>query len=108
MRGPRPKGAPTVDDLLNSPINHIAFIANVNVQNATGWWAPGANNTGGCGQDQTYELPFGYKGYNASTEEASLPEFKSNLQRLHSNGVTITLTLGSWCTQLPVTKQAKQ
>ena len=98
-------GQPTVDDLLNTPINHIAFIANVNVQNATGWWAPGANNTGGCGQDQTYELPFGYKGYNASTEEASLPEFKSNLQRLHSNGVTITLTLGSWCTQLPVTQK---
>jgi hypothetical protein len=100
-------GAVTVDDLLNTPINHIAFIANVNVQNATGWWAPGANNTGGCGQDQTYELPFGYRGYNKSTEEASLPEFKSNLQRLHSNGVTVTLTLGSWCTQLPINKSAE-
>ena len=44
-------GQPTVDDLMNTPINHIAFIANINVQNATGWWAPGANNTGGCGQD---------------------------------------------------------
>jgi hypothetical protein len=29
-----------------------------------GWWAPGANNTGGCGQEQTFELPFGYRGYN--------------------------------------------
>merc|ERR1719238_2684312 len=101
------KGQPTVDDLLNTPINHIAFIANINVQNATGWWAPGANNTGGCGQDQTYELPFGYNGRNESTEAKSLPIFKSNLEKLHSNGVTITLTLGSWCTQLPINKSAE-
>ena len=73
-------GRVTVDDLLNTPINHIAFIANINVENATGWWGPGANNTHGCGQEQTYELPFGYRGYNASTEAASLPEFQHNLQ----------------------------
>jgi hypothetical protein len=98
-------GQPTVDDLLNTPINHIAFIANVDVNASTGWWAPGANNTGGCGQLQTYELPFGYRGYNSSTEQASLPEFQANLRKLHSNGVTITLTLGSWCTELPISSK---
>ena len=96
------KGEVTAEDLLNSPINHIAFIANVDVNQSTGWWAPGANNTGGCGQEQTFELPFGYRGYNKSAEAASLPTFQGNLRKLHSNGVTITLTLGSWCTELPI------
>jgi hypothetical protein len=95
-------GAPTVDDLLNTPMNQLSFIANVNVNQSTNWWAPGANNTGGCGQLQTYELPFGYDGTNKSTEAASLPIFHSNLKRIHESGITTTLTLGSWCTQLPV------
>jgi len=95
-------GAPTADDLLNTAINHISFIANVNVNQSTGWWQPGVNDTGGCGQDQTYQLPFGYDGTNKSTEAASLPEFQGNLKRLHDSGMTVTLTLGSWCTQLPV------
>jgi hypothetical protein len=92
-------GAPTVDDLLNTAINHISFIANVNINASTGWWAPGRNDTAGCGQDQTYELPFGY---DKRREEASLPEFQANVKRLHDSGMTVTLTLGSWCTQLPV------
>jgi hypothetical protein len=97
-------GEVTAEDLLNSPINHIAFIANVYVNQSTGWWAPGRNNTGGCGKSQTFELPFGYRGNNNSTEAASLPTFQGNLRKLHSNGVTMTLTLGSWCTQSPSTK----
>merc|ERR1719359_2745162 len=35
-------------------------------------------------------------------EEKSLPIFHSNLKKIHDSGVTLTLTLGSWCTQLPV------
>merc|ERR1719456_1724742 len=95
-------GAPTVEDLLNTAVNQISFIANVNVNQSTNWWKPGVNDTGGCGQDQTYQLPFGYDGTNATTEKASLPEFQANLKKLHDSGMTITLTLGSWCTQLPV------
>jgi len=95
-------GQPTVDDVLNTAVNHISFIANVNVNQSTNWWAPGENNTKGCGQLQTYELPFGYNARNKSTEAASLPTFHSNLKRLHDADLTITLTLGSWCTQLPV------
>ena len=45
--------------LLNTPVNHITFLANVNVENATEWFTPGKNNTDGCGQLQTWELPFG-------------------------------------------------
>merc|ERR1719456_1655898 len=95
-------GAPTVEDLMNTAVNQISFIANVNVNQSTGWWAPGVNNTGGCGQLQTMELPFGYDARTKSSEEASLPEFQANLKKLHDTGITITLTLGSWCTQLPV------
>lgn len=93
-----PDGQVTVDMLLNTPVNHITFIANVNVENASNWFQPGLNNTDGCGQLQTWELPFGFQG-NATT---SLPTFQANLQRLHSSGITITLTMGSWCTQFPV------
>jgi len=95
-------GQPTVEDVLNTPMNQLSFIANVNVNQSTNWWAPGANNTHGCGQLQTFELPFGYSALNKSTEEASLPIFHSNLKKLHDSGITITLTLGSWCTQLPI------
>merc|ERR1719456_2027689 len=98
-------GAPTVEDLLNTAVNQISFIANVNVNQSTGWWAPGVNNTGGCGQLQTRNLPFGYDGTNKSTEQASLPIFHANLKKLHDTGLTLTLTMGSWCTQLPVKKQ---
>ena len=43
-------------------------------------------------------MPFGFKAN--STDGNS--EFKSNLKQLHESGMTITLTLASWCTQLPV------
>jgi len=95
-------GQPTVEDTLNSAVNQISFIANVNVNQSTNWWAPGANNTHGCGQLQTFELPYGYNAMNKSTEEKSLPLFHSNLKKLHDSGITLTLTLGSWCTQLPI------
>jgi len=94
-----PEGQVTVETLLNTPVNHVTFIANVNVENATHWFTPGANNTDGCGQLQTWELPFGFSGHNATT---SLPIFQKNLQQLHQNGITITLTMGSWCTQFPI------
>merc|ERR550514_480579 len=83
-------GGPTVEDLLNTAVNQISFIANVNANTSTGWWRPGVNNTGGCGQDQTKELPFGYDGTNKSTEAASLPIFQANLNKLHDSGITIT------------------
>jgi len=95
-------GQPTVEDVLNTAVNQLSFIANVNVNQSTNWWAPGANNTAGCGQLQTFELPFGYNAINKSMEQQSLPIFHSNLKKIHESGVTITLTLGSWCTQLPV------
>jgi len=88
----------TVQDVLNTPVNHITFIANVHVLNASHWFNPGENNTDGCGQLQTWELPFGYSGKNASE---SLPTFQANLQKLHAAGITVTLTMGSWCTSFP-------
>jgi hypothetical protein len=67
------------------------------------------NNTGGCGQYQTYEIPFGYeckrphdKPHGECDDSESLEVFHGNLKKLHDTGMTITLTLGSWCTQLPV------
>jgi hypothetical protein len=92
-----PKGASTVAQVLNTPVNHITFIANINVEKPSQWFVPGQNNTDGCGQRQTDGLPFGY---GNTTEEKT--EFKKNLATLHKSGVTITLTLASWCTQLPV------
>jgi hypothetical protein len=100
----------TADDLLNTPVNHIAFILNVDVGNSSdGWFQPGLNNTGGCGQYQTYEIPFGYEckrpdgqPHGDCDDSASLSTFQGNLKKLHDADITITLTLGSWCTQLPV------
>jgi hypothetical protein len=94
-----PAGQPTVDMVLNTPINHITFIANIDVETPSEWFKPGKNNTGGCGQKQTNDLPFGFKANSTDSNT----EFKSNLQKLHQSGMTITLTLASWCTQLPVT-----
>jgi len=94
-----PEGQVTVRDVLNTPVNHITFIANVHVANSSHWFSPGENNTDGCGQLQTWELPFGFSGQNAS---ASIPQFEANLRQMHSEGITITLTMGSWCTSFPV------
>ena len=58
------------------------------------------NNTEGCGQRQTNDLPFGFKSNDTITTDL----FKRNLKKMHDAGVTITLTLASWCTQLPVLK----
>lgn len=80
----------TVRDVLNTPVNHITFIANVHVKNSSHWFSPGENNTDGCGQLQTWELPFGFSGKNASE---SLPTFMANLRQLHASGITITLTM---------------
>jgi len=91
------KGALTVDQVLSTPVNQLAFIANVNVDKADGWFNPGANNTNGCGQMQTWNLPFGYKG-----KSSDLSEFHANLQKIHAAGTTITLTMGSWCTSFPI------
>jgi hypothetical protein len=113
-----PHGAVTTEDLLNTPVNHLAFIANIDVTNkSTGWFAPGRNNTGGCGQYQTYELPFGYEckcGNKPAWQCAedcddskSLPKFHDNLKKLKDSGVTLTLTLGSWCSELPVKEENK-
>jgi len=104
-----PDGMVKAEDLLNTPVNHIAFILNVDLENSTEWFAPGKNNTGGCGQYQTYEIPFGYeckrpdgKPHGECDDSASLDKFQANLKMLHDTGMTITLTLGSWCTELPV------
>ena len=97
-----PDGQVTTETLLQTPVNHVTFIANVDVEDPTHWFSPGKNNTNGCGQLQTWELPFGFSGHNATT---SLPKFKENLRKLHSNGLTVTLTMGSWCTQFPINPQ---
>jgi len=94
-----PEGQVTVRDVLNTPVNHITFIANVHVENSSHWFSPGENNTDGCGQLQTWELPFGFSGQNASE---SLPTFQANLKQLKAAGITVTLTMGSWCTSFPV------
>merc|ERR1711966_614105 len=65
------------------------------------WFRPGHNNTDGCGQKQTWELPFGFEG-NSTT---ALPVFQKNLKLLHENGVTVTMTMGSWCTSFPVAQE---
>jgi hypothetical protein len=93
------KGAATVTQVLNTPVNQLSFIANVNVEKPSAWFVPGANNTNGCGQMQTWDLPFGFDG-----KSSQVLEFHQNLQKLHSNGITITLTMGSWCTQFPIKK----
>ena len=59
----------------------------------------GKNNTEGCGQLQTWELPFGFNGHDKAN---ATQHFKTNLKKIHDSGVAITLTMGSWCTQLPV------
>jgi hypothetical protein len=92
-----PEGQPTVDNVLNTPVNHLTFIANVNVEKPTEWFVPGQNNTDGCGQRQTNRLPFGY-----DVNKTDQSEFHANLKKMHNAGITITLTLASWCTQLPV------
>ena len=45
------------------------------------------------------ELPFGF---NGTDKDKALTTFQTNLKTLHEAGVTVTLTMGSWCTQLPV------
>jgi len=94
------EGAMTVEDVLNTPTNHISMISNMYVNQSQDWFKPGANNSGGCGQKETLGLPFGFNGSN--TDPASYAPFIANLSKLHSNGVAITLTMGSWCTQFPV------
>jgi hypothetical protein len=93
-----PEGQVTVDQLLATPVNQISFIANVLVNKSTDWFKPGINDTDGCGQMQTVELPFGFNG----TKPGGSPEFAENLGKLKANGVTTTLTMGSWCTSFPV------
>lgn len=95
------EGQVTAEGLLDTPVNVISMIANVLVNASTGWFRPGQNNTNGCGQMQTWELPFGFDG-NATT---SLPTFQKNLKMLHEGGKTICLTMGSWCTSFPVTQE---
>jgi hypothetical protein len=105
-----PDGLVTAEDLLSTPVNQVAFILNVDITGKpSGWFAPGKNNTGGCGQYQTYEIPFGYEcarpagqPHGQCDDSASLPKFQANLKKMHDAGMTITLTLGSWCTELPV------
>ena len=96
------EGQVSADELLNTPVNQLAFIANVDVENASKWFVPGKNNTEGCSQKQTNDLPFGYKGNNT---DGSIQKFQKELGRLHQAGVTLTLTMGSWCTQFPITKE---
>jgi len=96
--------SPTVEQTLNTPVNQIAFIANVNVEEPTAWFVPGKNNTNGCGQRQTWNLPYGFKADQKTgvVDQQALQEFKGNLQKLHQSGITLTLTMGSWCTQFPI------
>jgi len=93
-----PKGKVTAEGVLNTPVNMVSFIANVLIDQPSEWFRPGHNNTDGCGQKQTWELPFGFEG-NSTT---ALPAFHKNLKLLHENGVTCTMTMGSWCTSFPV------
>lgn len=75
------------------------MIANIQVRQPTNWFNPGHNDTNGCGQAQTWHLPFGFDGKDPSQ---SVPGFVQNLTRLKNEGVTVTLTLASWCTFFPV------
>jgi len=92
------EGQVTVENLMNTPVNQVAFIANVDIEQPDKWFKPGKNNTNGCGQKQTWDLPFGYKGNTSQVEK-----FQQNLGKLHESGIKITLTMGSWCTQFPIT-----
>jgi hypothetical protein len=98
-----PKGAVTAEGLLNTPVNMVSFIANVLIDQPSEWFRPGHNNTDGCGQLQTWELPFGFQG-NASDPKVQ-ETFHNNLKLLHENGVTVTMTMGSWCTSFPVSPE---
>ena len=97
-------GAVTADQVLNTPVNHVAFMGSVNmsapVHGDSGYhrfFIPGRNVTNGCGDVETAYLPFGYDGHSIHVEE-----FQDNLKKLYYAGVTITLTLGAWCTKFPV------
>jgi hypothetical protein len=53
------EGQVSADELLNTdntPANQLAFITNVDVENASKWFVPGKNNTEGCSQKQTTDL----------------------------------------------------
>jgi len=87
---------------LKTPCNQISFIANVQVDNPGHWFNPGKNDSNGCGQKQTWELPFGFSGHEFNPRVIEL--FKENLTRIHQGGVTITMVMGSWCTSFPTTE----
>lgn len=89
----------TTEQLLKTPCNFITFIANVQVKDPGHWFNPGQNDTDGCKQMQTWELPFGFDGNDPVVAGA---RFKTNLGKLHQNGITITMTMGSWCTSFPL------
>lgn len=45
----------TPEALINTPTNQISFIANVQINSTSPeWFAPGKNDTDGCGQVQTW------------------------------------------------------
>lgn len=89
----------TVDTTLKTPVNQIAFIANIQSKDPAHWFHPGQNDTNGCGQKQTWDLPYGFDGHDP--EEATA-RFIANLTTLKSHGITITLTMASWCTSFPL------
>jgi len=85
--------------LTKSPVNQISFLANIQLTDPHHWFKPGANDTNGCGQVQTWQLPFGFDGKDLETART---KFIANLTEIHSHGVTITMTMGSWCTSFPL------
>lgn len=44
-------------------------------------------------------LPYGFDGKDP---EKAIPGFVANLTKFKQEGITITLTLASWCTYFPV------
>jgi hypothetical protein len=94
-----PKEQVSVQSVTHTPVTQISFLANIQLTNPNHWFSPGKNDTNGCGQVQTWQLPFGFDGKNLETARA---KFIQNLTEIHQNGVTITMTMGSWCTSFPM------
>jgi hypothetical protein len=53
--------------LTKTPVNQISFLANIQLDKPHHWFTPGKKDTGGCGQVQTWQLPFGFDGKDVGT-----------------------------------------
>jgi hypothetical protein len=66
------------------------------------WKLPSLNLTATISIIFTWLEPFGFDGDPKHDLPGATARFVANLTRIHQAGVTITLTMGSWCTSFPL------